>query len=329
MQAMVLEQPGHPLVLRSLPVPEPGKGQVLIKVLACGVCRTDLHIADGELKADRYPLIPGHEIIGRIVAIGESVEKSKLNKFAGVPWLGYTCGTCKFCKAGKENLCENARFTGFTVDGGYAEYTVADARFSFLLSRPFRNASSAPLLCAGLIGYRCFHMIDAGAKYIGLYGFGAAAHILTQVAVGLGKKIFAFTREGDASSQLFAIRMGACWAGSSLQNPPEKLDAAIILAPVGQLVPQALSVLERGGELVCGGIHMSTIPAFSYDLLWEERSIRSVANLTRQDATDFFKLLKQIPVHLETTLFKLGEANEALSQLRSGKINGAAVLVMP
>ena len=325
---MVLEHPHKPLLYKQLPVPQPLAGQVLIKVIACGVCRTDLHIIDGELTQPKLPLIPGHEIIGRVVGFGNGVEGHKINDLVGVPWLGYTCGHCKYCMAGKENLCENALFTGYTIDGGYAEYTVADARFCFHLTDAYDKASSAPLLCAGLIGFRSYQMVDPLAKNIGLYGFGAAAHILTQVALSQGKNIYAFTRDGDEQARLFAIKMGACWAGGSSITPPEKLDAAIIFAPAGELVVKALKDVDKGGQVICGGIHMSEIPAFSYDLLWEERMIKSVANLTRNDGLEFFKLLKGINVTTQTELFSLKQANEALKNFREGKISGAAVLVM-
>jgi propanol-preferring alcohol dehydrogenase len=328
MHAMVLENQGHPLVYKELPLPKPGTDQVLIRVIACGICRTDLHVIDGELSEPKLPLIPGHEIIGRVAGLGNGVSGINLNDLVGVPWLGYTCGTCKYCKSGKENLCDNARFTGYTIDGGYAEYTVANARFCFLLADEYNKPSAAPLLCAGLIGFRSYQMISKDSKNIGLYGFGAAAHIITQVAIAQGKRIFAFTREADIESQLFALRMGAYWAGNSTETPPEKLDAGIIFAPAGELIPKALKDLNKGGEVICGGIHMSDIPAFSYDLLWEERMIKSVANLTRKDGLEFFNILKNVSVHTQTELFKLAQANEAVEKLRSGKINGAAVLVM-
>jgi propanol-preferring alcohol dehydrogenase len=328
MQAMVLETPGQPMVYKWLPRPEPAADQVLIKIIACGICRTDLHIVDGELKKPKLPLIPGHEIIGRVAGIGNKVNDIKMDDLVGVPWLGYTCGKCKFCRQGKENLCNNARFTGYTINGGYAEYTVADARFCFLLPSEYEKAASAPLLCAGLIGYRSYRMINEVSKNIGIYGFGAAAHIITQIAKAQGKNIFAFTRDGDVQGQSFAIRTGACWAGGSAETPPEKLDAAIILAPAGELIPKALKDVDKAGEVICGGIHMSNIPAFSYDLLWEERTIKSVANLTRKDGLEFFNLLKSVPVHTQTELFGLQQANETLEKLRRGKIKGAAVLVM-
>jgi propanol-preferring alcohol dehydrogenase len=328
MKAMVLEHAGNPLVYKKLPLPVPTAGQVLIKVSACGICRTDLHVIDGELTQPKLPLIPGHEIIGRIAGLGSGIKDHKINDLVGVPWLGYTCGYCKYCKAGKENLCDNALFTGYTVDGGYAEYTVADARFCFSLTSAFGTPSSAPLLCAGLIGFRSYQMINPSAKNIGLYGFWAAAHIITQVAVSQGKKIFAFTRDGDNEAQKFAAKMGAFWAGGSTDTAPEKLDAAIIFAPAGELIPKALKDVDKGGQVICGGIHMSKIPAFSYDLLWEERMIKSVANLTRKDGIEFFSLLKEVPVKTQTTVFSLKHANEALEKFRKGGISGAAVLVM-
>jgi len=328
MRAMVLEGAGRPLILKELPVPGAGAGQVLIKVIACGICRTDLHVIDGELKQPKLPLIPGHEIIGTVAAVGKGVTGIKVNDLVGVPWLGYTCGTCKYCRQNKENLCENARFTGYTIDGGYAEYTVAYSKYCFRLADRYRDPASAPLLCAGLIGFRSYHMIDSAAKNIGMYGFGAAAHILIQIAKAQNKKVFAFTRDGDSKSQSFARELGAHWVGGSSDVPPEKLEAAIIFAPAGELVPKALKNLDKGGEVICGGIHMSQIPAFSYDLLWEERVIRSVANLTRKDGLNFFDLLTSINVHTQTELFRLSQANEAIAKLRKGEIKGAAVLVM-
>ncbi len=328
MHAMVLERQKQALVYKTVRVPIPTAGQVLIRVIACGVCRTDLHIIDAELTQPKLPLIPGHEIIGRVAAAGEAVTGLHPGELVGVPWLGYTCGRCKYCIGGKENLCENARFTGYTIDGGYAEYTVADARFCFLLPEAYNQAGSAPLLCAGLIGFRSYGMIDPAAKNIGMYGFGAAAHILIQIAKFQGKHIFAFTRDDDWEGQTFARNLGARWAGGSREPSPEKLDAAIIFAPAGELIPKALKDLDKGGVVICGGIHMTEIPAFSYDLLWEERAVRSVANLTRRDGHNFFELLKEIPVHTQTELFPLAQANEAIEKLRSGKIKGAAVLVM-
>jgi len=328
MRAMVLEHQNQPLVYKEVSIPKPGQGEVQIKVIACGICRTDLHVIDGELTQPKLPLIPGHEIIGKITGIGAVVESLKIDDLVGVPWLGYTCGKCKFCKLDKENLCENARFTGYTIDGGYAEYTVVDARYCFLLSDKYDNPASAPLLCAGLIGFRSYHMIGDKAKNIGMYGFGAAAHILIQIAKAQNKKVFAFTRDNDSKSQSFAQDLGAFWVGGSSDSPPEKLDAAIIFAPAGELIPKALQDIDKGGMVICGGIHMSEIPAFSYDLLWEERVLKSVANLTRQDGLDFFELLKSIPVTTQTEFFPLIRANEAIEKLRKGQIRGAAVLVM-
>ncbi|WP_299512738.1 zinc-dependent alcohol dehydrogenase family protein [Mucilaginibacter sp.] len=325
---MILEKAGQPLTLKEIPLPVPAAGQVLVQVLACGVCRTDLHIIDGELNHPKLPLVPGHEIVGRVAEIGQQVGELKIGDIVGIPWLAYTCGQCHYCQSGKENLCENAEFTGYTVNGGYAEYMVAYAAYCFRLPPDYTGPGAAPLLCAGLIGFRSYRMADADAKNIGLYGFGAAAHILIQVAVAQGKKLFAFTRPGDTKGQAFAIKLGAAWAGGSDESPPEKLDTAIIFAPAGELIPLALKATDKGGRVICGGIHMSAIPSFSYDLLWEERMIRSVANLTRQDGHDFFALLQHIPVHTQTRFFKLAEANEALDQLRNSKIKGAAVLVM-
>jgi alcohol dehydrogenase, propanol-preferring len=328
MRAMVLEQPGRPLILKQLPVPNVSAGQVLIKVTACGICRTDLHVIDGELTRPKLPLVPGHEIIGTVAAVGTEVKDISLNDLVGVPWLGYTCGTCKYCRQGKENLCENARFTGYTIDGGYAEYTVAYSKYCFRLAEKYRDPASAPLLCAGLIGFRSYRIVDPAAKNIGMYGFGVAAHILIQIAKSQNKKVFAFTRDNDTASQQFARNLGAYWVGGSSDTPPEKLDASIIFAPMGQLVPKALQDLDKGGTVICGGIHMSQIPAFSYDLLWEERVVRSVANLTRADGLDFFELLRSVPIHTQTELFPLNQANEAIERTKKGQINGAAVLVM-
>lgn len=325
MKAMVFEAAGQPLEYQELPVPVPIAQQVLIKVIACGVCRTDLHIIDGELRHPIVPLIPGHEIV---VKLGTGVTNITVGHLVGVPWLGYTCGKCKYCFKHQENLCENALFTGYTLNGGFAEYAVAFAQYCFPLPEMYGNAAGAPLLCAGLIGYRSYGMINKSAKNIGIYGFGAAAHILIQVALHHGKKVFAFTSSGDHKAQAFARELGAAWAGDSTQNPPEILDAGIIFAPVGALVPKALQDVDKGGTVVCGGIHMSDIPSFNYDILWGERTLRSVANLTRNDGEQFLAVAPQIPIKTETTLFKLYEANEALESIRHGKIQGAAVLVM-
>jgi propanol-preferring alcohol dehydrogenase len=328
MHAMILGEPKQMLTYQEIPMPAFAANEMLVKVLACGICRTDLHVIDGDLTHPKLPLILGHEIIGRVAAMGDEVKGFKAGDLVGIPWLGYTCGVCKFCKSGKENLCDHARFTGYTINGGFAEYTVAGSGFCFLLSPEFGNPSSAPLLCAGLIGFRSYRMIDPSAKNIGIYGFGAAAHILIQISRAQGKNIFAFTREGDTKAQQFAKQMGAHWAGGSNEDIPEKLDAAIIFAAVGELIPEALKAVDKGGQVICGGIHMSDLPSFSYDLLWEERSLKSVANMTRQDGLAFFEALKTIPVHTQIHLFKLHEANEAIQKLRNGEINGAAVLVM-
>ena len=328
MRAMVLEEANHPLELKTVPVPSPNEEQVLLKIIACGVCRTDLHIVNGELNKPKLPLIPGHEIVGIVVKKGKEVRRLREGDVVGIPWLGYTCGTCKYCRTGKENLCENALFTGYTIDGGYAEYTVAYENYCFPLSEEYADPSGAPLLCAGLIGYRAYSMIGDRVTNLGIYGFGAAAHILIQLAIYQNKKIFAFTREGDKDAKTLALNLGAVWAGDSVQSPPEKLDAAIIFAPVGNLIPQALINLDKGGIVVCGGIHMSDIPSFPYKILWEERMIRSVANLTRKDGEEFLKLAAKVPIKTETEFFSLQKANVALDNLRAGKVHGAAVLVM-
>ncbi len=326
MRAMVLHRPGEPLRLEHRPLPSPGPGQVRVRVLACGVCRTDLHLVDGELPEPRLPVIPGHEIVGVVDALGEGVAAPPVGSRVGIPWLGWTCGGCRFCRSGRENLCERARFTGYTLDGGYAEATVADARYVFPLDETLEPVAAAPLLCAGLIGYRSL-MRAGDARTIGLYGFGAAAHILAQLLVWQGRRVFAFTRPGDEAGQAFARRLGAVWAGGSDQLPPEPLDAAIIFAPVGELIPRALAAVDRGGIVVCGGIHMSDIPAFPYRLLWQEREIRSVANLTRRDGEVFLALAPRVPIRTETRAYPLERANEALADLRAGRIHGAAVLV--
>lgn len=310
-------------------VSPPAAGQVLLKVHACGVCRTDLHVLDGDLPHPKVPLIPGHEIVGDVVAVGEGVTGFAPGDRVGVPWLGYTCGRCRFCLQGQENLCESAQFTGYTLDGGYAEYALADARYTFPLSPEGDPAEQAPLLCAGLIGYRAYRMIGQNALRIGLYGFGAAAHILAQVAVFQGREVYAFTRPGDGVSQAFARRLGAVWAGDSNVLPPEPLDVAIIFAPVGALIPLALQAVVKGGAVICAGIHMSDIPAFPYSLLWEERVLRSVANLTRQDGEEFVAIAPRIPVRTTVRRYPLSEANTALEDLRHGRFEGAAVLVMP
>ncbi|OGT65310.1 MAG: alcohol dehydrogenase [Gammaproteobacteria bacterium RIFCSPLOWO2_02_47_7] len=328
MHAMVLKQQGTPLVHEEVSLPVCSPDEVLIRVLACGVCRTDLHICDGDLVEPKLPLIPGHEIAGEVVECGTAVTTLKTGQRVGVPWLGYTCGICQYCREGHENLCDNARFTGYHMDGGYAEYTLAHQQYVFPLPDTVSPVATAPLLCAGLIGYRSLNMAGGGASRLGIYGFGAAAHIITQVAVYQGREVYAFTRKDDAVSQAFAMTLGAVWAGDSAQNPPVRLDAAIIFAPVGDLVPRALSVVRKGGIIVCAGIHMTDIPAFPYLLLWGERSIKSVANLTRQDGDEFLALAARIPVRTETESFPLQDANEALDKLRNGAIKGAAVLVM-
>jgi propanol-preferring alcohol dehydrogenase len=327
MLAMVLNATHTPLQLTDQPQPTPGPEQVLLRVHACGVCRTDLHVADGELPNPKLPLVPGHEIVGTVVGRGGHVDRFAEGARVGVPWLGYTCGVCRYCRAGRENLCVSARFTGYQIDGGYAAYTVADQRYCFPLPSGYQDAAAAPLLCAGLIGYRS--LVMAGdARRLGLYGFGAAAHIIAQVARHQGREVYAFTRPGDTESQRFACELGAVWAGGSDAAPPEQLDAAIIFAPVGNLVPAALRVLGRGGVVVCAGIHMSDIPPFPYRLLWEERAIRSVANLTRRDGDEFLALAPQVPVRTQIEAFPLEQANEALARLRHGRIRGAAVLVL-
>jgi alcohol dehydrogenase, propanol-preferring len=325
MRAMLLESPGQPLVERDISQPRPVLGQVLVRVATCGVCRTDLHVVDGELLNPKLPLVPGHEIVGRIEKLGENVAHFEIGQRVGIPWLGWTCGHCKFCRSDRENLCQQARFTGYTIDGGYADFALADARFCFPIPESYSDVAAAPLLCAGLIGYRSLRKTKE-AKRLGIYGFGAAAHIVTQVARHEGRDIFAFTRPGDTVAQEFALKMGATWAGGSDELPPTKLDAAVIFAPVGELVPRALRALDRGGVVVCGGIHMSDIPSFPYADLWHERSICSVANLTRRDAAEFLELAQRLPVKTETKTYPLAQANEALAALRSGKLSGAAVL---
>jgi propanol-preferring alcohol dehydrogenase len=328
MRAMVLERPGQPLLLKQVPLPRPGPGQVLLKVNACGVCRTDLHILDGELSEPKLPLILGHQIVGRVVAGGQGADRFKTGERVGVPWLGYTDGTCRYCRRGQENLCDQPLFTGYTIDGGFAEYAAADQRFCFPLPEEYTDIQVAPLLCAGLIGYRTYRLAGENVERLGIYGFGAAAHIIAQVAVQRGQQVYAFTSPGDAAAQEFARRLGAIWAGDSTQAPPTELDAALIFAPVGPLVVAALRAVAKGGVVVCGGIHMSDIPAFPYRLLWEERVIRSVANLTRQDGEEFLRLAPQVPVKTEAQTFPLEEANQILGRLRSGRLTGAAVLVM-
>jgi propanol-preferring alcohol dehydrogenase len=312
---MVLERQREPLRRRDLPVPEPAEGQVRLRVLACGVCRTDLHIVDGELERPKLPLVPGHQIVG-VTDDGRRL---------GVPWLGWTDGTCRYCVSGRENLCDTARFTGYDLDGGYAEYAVADERFCFPIPEGYPDLQAAPLLCAGLIGYRSLRLAG-DAERLGLYGFGASAHIVAQVARHEGRRLFGFVRRGDEAARAFALELGCEWAGGSDELPPEQLDAAIVFAPAGELVPAALRALAKGGAVVCAGIHMSDIPSFPYELLWEERLVRSVANLTRRDGEEFLALAPQVPVHTEIEVFELEQANEALDRLRAGEIRGAAVL---
>ena len=326
MRAMVLDAPGTPLVLRERPVPKPGVGEILLEIAACGVCRTDLHVVDGELTGPKLPIVPGHEIVGRVAALGAGVAGLRIGERVGVPWLAATCGVCPYCRADRENLCDAPLFTGYTRDGGYATHAVADARFCFPLDEAADPAAIAPWLCAGLIGWRSYRMAGEG-RTLGLYGFGAAAHILAQVAAWQGRQVYAFTRAGDAEGQRFARSLGAVWAGASDEVPPEPLDAAIIFAPVGALVPLALKAVRKGGRVVCGGIHMSDIPAFPYRLLWEERQVVSVANLTRADAREFLTLAPQAGIRTEVTRYPLAAANEALADLRGGRLTGAAVLV--
>ncbi len=326
MKAMVLEQPGRPLRLRQLAKPTPGPRQVLVKVSACGVCRTDLHVVDGELTEPKLPLVPGHEIVGRVEAVGAGAERFDIGDRVGIPWLGHTCGVCSYCREGKENLCDAPAFTGYQIDGGYAQYTVADADYCFALPDRYSDVEAAPLLCAGLIGYRSLRMAGE-AQHLGIYGFGAAAHIVAQVARFQGRSVYAFTRPGDTAAQRFARQLGCVWAGGSDEVPPEKLDAAIIFAPVGALVPLALAQVRKGGTVVLGGIHMSDVPAMPYELIWGERVVRSVANLTRRDAEEFLALAGQATLQIHAVPFALEAANDALGQLRSGRLTGAAVLI--
>ncbi len=325
MKAMLLRRPGQPLEPAELATPEPGPHQVRIRVAACGICRTDLHVFDGELAEPKLPLVLGHEIVGRVAARGAGVEELRAGQRVGVPWLASTCGSCAYCTDGRENLCERPRFTGYQLDGGYAEFTVADAGYCFPLPEAYSDLEVAPLLCAGLIGYRAYRMTPDRPR-LGLYGFGAAAHILAQIARHEGREVYAFTRPGDRETQEFARELGAVWAGDSDRLPPEPLHAAILFAPLGSLVPQALATVAKGGVVVCAGIHMSEIPAFAYELLWGERVLRSVANLTRQDGVDFFEVAPRVPVRTRVEAFPLAAANEALTRLREGRIQGAAVL---
>ena len=326
MHAMQLRRPGQPLIHTEMPDPRPERGQVRVRISACGVCRTDLHVVDGELPNPKLPVIPGHEIIGRIDAMAPGTEGLRIGMRVGIPWLGFTCGSCAYCARDQENLCDRPLFTGYTRDGGYATHVVADARFVFPLPQDGDDISTAPLLCAGLIGWRSLRIAGAGKK-LGLYGFGAAAHIIAQVARWQDRDVFAFTRPGDAAGQTFARTLGACWAGGSDTAPPEPLDCAIIFAPVGGLVPAALAAVRKGGRVVCAGIHMSDIPSFPYRLLWEERQIVSVANLTREDGREFFGIVDMARIVTATVPYPLAAANEALDDLRSGRLQGAAVLV--
>lgn len=327
MRAMVLEAESGALIERELPVPVPADNEVLINISVCGVCRTDLHLVDRELPHPKLPLVPGHEIVGHVVAIGPKVQDLIVGQRIGVAWLGFSCKNCKYCLSGRENLCDNAVFTGYQRDGGYAEYTVADAQYCFTLPDSYSDRDVAPFLCAGLIGWRSLKLAGSG-KRLGIYGFGAAAHIITQVALFQGRSVFAFTRPEDLEGQRFALGLGASWAGGSDELPPQALDAAIIYAPVGALVPQALKAIGKGGIVVCGGIHMSDIPSFPYEILWGERSLCSVANLTRQDAVEFLSLLTKVKLKTQAHEYPLQQANEALQDLREGKIKGAAVLVI-
>jgi len=325
MRAMLFRSAGKPLIETRLPIPEPGPGKVRVKVLACAVCRTDLHVVDGELTEPKLPLVPGHEIVGVVEKLGPDTSLLRIGERVGIPWLGFTCGSCQYCRSSKENLCDDALFTGYTIDGGYAEYTVADERFCIPIPDSYSEVEAAPLLCAGLIGYRS--LVKTGsAKLLGIYGFGAAAHIVSQIAVFQNRSVYAFTRPGDLSGQEFARRQGAVWAGDSTSLPPVKLDSAIIFAPVGALVPLSLRAVRKGGTVVCGGIYMSDIPSFPYEILWGERNLISVANLTRQDGIDFMQIAPNVPVRTETQRFELSQANEALKLLREGKMEGAAVL---
>ena len=327
MRAMVFEDPGQPLQLVERPIPEPGSGQVLLRVHACGVCRTDLHIVDGELPHPKPRLVPRHQIVGSVVATSPDATRFRHGERVGIPWLGWTCGECRYCRSGRENLCDRARFTGYDLDGGYAEFAVADERFCFPIGADFATLHAAPLLCAGLIGFRALRM-TGDAERLGLYGFGAAEHLIAQVACAEGRRVYAFTRRGDAAGQEFARALGAVWAGASDEAPPDELDAAIIFAPVGALVPAALRATAKGGIVVCAGIHMSDIPSFPYDLLWGERSIRSVANLTRSDGDEFLEVAARIQLRSEAHPYPLAAANQALADLRAGRFEGSAVLTM-
>lgn len=326
MKAMVLNKQGKPLVYQDVPDPAPSGHQILLRVLSCGVCRTDLHIIDGELLNPKQALIPGHEIVGEVIGLGEKVSQYSIGERVGVPWLGETCGECFYCQTGRENLCDKARFTGYQLDGGFAEMTVADERYCFSIPNHYSNTDAAPLLCAGLIGYRALRVSDDGQK-LGIYGFGAAAHIITQIAVHEGSEVYAFTKPGDTKAQKFAMQLGAVWAGSSTKMPPSELDAVLIFAPIGALVPFALQATAKGSTVVCAGIHMTDIPSIPYTLLWGERVLRSVANLCRSDGVAFMELVSRIPVKVNSIVYPLEQANQALADLRTGKLNGAAVLI--
>jgi propanol-preferring alcohol dehydrogenase len=325
-RAMVLDAPGRPLAARTIELREPGPGELLIRVAACGVCRTDLHVIDGELTQPKLPLVLGHEVVGRVAALGSGVERFREGQRVGVPWLGATCGRCLHCLGGRENLCDAPQFNGYSRDGGYAEYMLADADHTFALPDGYDDAHAAPLLCAGLIGYRALRFAG-DARTLGIYGFGAAAHLIAQLAIWQGRRVFAFTRALDAQSQAFARQLGCAWAGAATESPPEPLDAAVLFAPVGSLVPAALRATRKAGTVVCGGIHMSDIPAFPYELLWGERVLRSVANLTRADAEEFLALAPRVPVRTHVQCYPLTEANAAVADLRNGRIQGAAVLL--
>jgi propanol-preferring alcohol dehydrogenase len=324
---MVLDAPGRALRSTEIPDPEPADGEVLVLIHACGVCRTDLHVVDGELRHPKLPLVPGHQVVGTVVETGTAVETLAPGDRVGIPWLGWTCGECRYCLSGRENLCDRARFTGYQLDGGYAELTVADHRFCFPIPTEYPDLQAAPLLCAGLIGYRSL-MMAGDAERIGLYGFGAAAHIVIQVARWQGRRVFGFTQAGDGDTQRFAVELGAEWAGDSFARPPEELDAAIIFAPAGELVPAALRAVAKGGTVICAGIHMSDLPSFPYEILWGERTVRSVANLTRRDGHEFLALAPQVPIRTEVEPYPLQQANEALGRLRSGRVRGSAALVV-
>jgi alcohol dehydrogenase, propanol-preferring len=328
MRAMLLETQRQPLRLVEVPVPAPAAGQVLLQVHTCGVCRTDLHVLDGDLTEPKLPLILGHQIVGTVLQLGAGVDKFSVGQRIGVPWLGYTDGTCRYCLRGQENLCDHPQFTGYTLDGGYTEFAVADQRYCFPLPETYNDIDVAPLLCAGLIGYRTYRLAGDNVERLGIYGFGSAGHIIAQLAAFQGKRVYAFTRPGDTATQTFAKRLGAYWAGGSDEMPPDQLDAALILAPLGALMITALKAVAKGGVVVSGGIHMTDIPSFPYRLLWEERTMRSVANLTRQDGEEFLRLAPQVPIRTEVTTYPLEKANQALDDLRSGRLDGAAVLTI-